>query len=108
MTGMVSFDSLLKNQIIMKTEFSINQLNLPDYPHELIEGCRRGDQRSQLQIYKLYYRLVYAICIQISDNPEIAENLMHESFLEAFENIGYYSGDTSFCAWILKFIKNDL
>lgn len=91
----------------MKAEISTNQVNMPCYLQELIEGCRKGDQRSQLQIYKLYYRLVYAICIKVSENPEIAENLMQESFLDAFDNIGRYSGDTSFFSWVLKFIKYD-
>lgn len=93
---------------MMKEEFSTNHVSLADYPHELIDGCRRGDQKSQLQIYKLYYRLVYAICLQVSDNPSKAESLMHESFLEAFENISSYSGNISFGNWISKFIKYDL
>ncbi len=92
----------------MKAEFSTNQVKFTDYPLELIEGCRRGDQRSQLQIYKLYYKLIYAICLQISDKPSVAESLMHESFLEAFENIGSYSRETGFVTWLLKFIKYDI
>ena len=92
----------------MNAEFSTNQFSLKDYPVDLIEGCRRGDQKSQLKIYKLYYRPVYAICLRVSDNPATAESLMHESFLEAFENIQSYTGDTSFDVWILKFIKYDL
>jgi DNA-directed RNA polymerase specialized sigma24 family protein len=91
----------------MKAEFSTNQVSLADYPNDLIEGCRKGDHKSQLQIYKLYYRQVYATCLKLSDNPAIAENLMHESFLDAFENIGSYSGDTGFGSWILKFLKNN-
>jgi DNA-directed RNA polymerase specialized sigma24 family protein len=89
----------------MKTGISTNQVSFTDYTHELVEGCRKGDQKSQLQIYKRYYRLVYTICLKVSDNPAIAESLMYESFIDAFENIGTYSGDTDFGAWILKFIK---
>lgn len=91
----------------MKAEFSTNQVSFTEYPHELIEGCRRGDQKSQLKTYKLYYRLIYAICLKISDNPATAENLMHESFLDAFENIRSYSGETDFGTWILNFIKHN-
>jgi hypothetical protein len=97
-----------KNQKMMNAELSTKQFSLKDYPVDLIEGCRRGDQKSQLKIYKLYYRSVYAICLKVSDNPSTAESLMHESFLEAFENIRFYTGDTSFGIWILKFIKSDL
>jgi hypothetical protein len=103
-----SFASSPKKQKMMNAEFSTNQITLNDYSDDLIEGCRRGDQKSQLRIYKLYYRSVYAICLKVSDNPATAESLMHESFLEAFENIRAYTGDTSFGVWILKFIKYDL
>jgi RNA polymerase sigma-70 factor (ECF subfamily) len=91
--------------IVMKTDFRKNPDNFQDYPYELIEGCRRGDQRSQLQVYKLYYRPVFHICMNIVNDPATAENLMHESFLQAFENIGSYSGDISFSAWIRNFIN---
>jgi len=74
--------------------------------NDLIEACRRGDQQAQLQIYKLYYRSIYGICLQIADDPVIAEDIMHESFLSAFENISSYCGTTSLYSWIFSFIKN--
>jgi hypothetical protein len=97
-----------KKEKMMKAEVILNHVSLADYPQLLIEGCRKGDHKSQLQIYKLYYRQVYVNCLKMSDNPARAENLMHESFFEAFENIGSYSGDTGFDSWLLKFIKNNL
>lgn len=78
----------------------------PNPNNDLIEACRRGDQQAQLQIYKLYYRSIYGICLQIADDPAIAEDIMHESFLSAFENISSYYGITSFYSWIFSFIKN--
>jgi len=74
----------------------------------LIEACRRGDQKAQLQIYKLYYRSIYGICLQIVNDPAVAEDIMHESFLSAFENINAYCGNTSFTSWITGFIKKTI
>jgi DNA-directed RNA polymerase specialized sigma24 family protein len=78
----------------------------PDYPYELIQGCRRGDQKAQLQVYKLYYKKVFSKCMQIVNDPVAAEDLMHESFLIAFENMNSYKGDIIFPAWINLFIKD--
>ena len=73
--------------------------------NELIESCRRGDQRAQLQVYKLYYKPVYNLCLQIINERTKAEDLMQESFLLAFENIRSYSGKIEFYTWIVNHIK---
>lgn len=74
--------------------------------NDLIEACRRGDQKAQLQIYKLCYKSVYGICLQIVNDPVTAEDIMQESFLTAFENISAYCGKTSFSSWLISFINN--
>ena len=90
----------------MKSEFTNLQNNISDCPGELIQGCRRGDQKAQLQVYKLFYKPVFRNCLQIVSDTVAAESLMHESFLIAFENINSYSGDISFSSWINRFIKD--
>jgi len=72
--------------------------------NDLIEACRRNDQKAQLQIYKLYYKPVYNICLGIVSDPAAAEDIMHEAFLTAFENISSYCGNTSFSSWLNSFI----
>jgi len=73
--------------------------------NDLIEACSRGDHKAQLQIYKLYYKSVYGICLQVVNDPVTAENIMHESFMSAFENISSYCGKISFSSWLNSFIK---
>lgn len=79
-----------------------------DLNEDLMKKCRKGDQKAQLQVYKLYYKPVFSTCMQIANDPAIAEDLMHESFILAFENINSYIGDISFSSWIKKFINHDL
>jgi DNA-directed RNA polymerase specialized sigma24 family protein len=76
-----------------------------DLADDLVKRCKTGDQKAQLQVYKLYYRPVFSICMQIVNDPATAEDLMHESFILAFENINSYLGDISFSSWIKTFIK---
>lgn len=71
----------------------------------LINGLKSGDVRAQFQVYKLYYKLIYNKCLLISDDPVIAEDIMHESFLNAFENIGSYTGSMNLPSWIIYHIK---
>jgi DNA-directed RNA polymerase specialized sigma24 family protein len=90
---------------VIKSEPASQKNAIQDYPHDLIQRCRKCDPAAQLQVYKLYYRRVFSICIQIVEDPVIAEEIMHESFLTAFENINSYSGEISFSGWIATFVK---
>jgi DNA-directed RNA polymerase specialized sigma24 family protein len=92
----------------MNSQFTGTENNKADLHDELVIRCKKGDQKAQLQVYKLYYRPIFSTCMQIVNDPATAEDLMHESFILAFENINSYIGDISFSSWIKKFIKNVL
>lgn len=79
-----------------------------DLSDDLVKKCKKGDQKAQLQVYKLYYKPVFRTCMQLVNDPATAEDIMHESFILAFENINSYIGDISFPSWIKKFIKYEL
>jgi len=95
----------IKYQIVMKPQFTSMDNNKPDISDELVKRCKKGDQKAQLQVYKLCYRPVFTTCMQIVNDSASAEDLMHESFILAFENINSYLGDISFSSWIKKFIS---
>jgi RNA polymerase sigma-70 factor (ECF subfamily) len=92
----------------MKPQFTSRDNNNSDISDELVKLCKKGDQKAQLQVYKLCYRPVFYTCLQIVNDPAKAEDLMHESFFLAFENINSYIGDISFPSWIKKFITYEL
>jgi RNA polymerase sigma-70 factor (ECF subfamily) len=74
---------------------------------DLIVGCKSGDQKAQFQIYRLYYRTMYNICLKLVNDTEKAGYIIQESFLSAFEMINDYSGSVSFGDW-LEYIVIDL
>ncbi len=100
------FQNRLNMLEVMESKSTNLHNNVSDCPGDLIQGCRRGDQKAQLQVYKLFYKPVFRNCLQIVSDTVVAEALMHESFLIAFENINSYTGDISFSSWIDKFIKD--
>ena len=73
---------------------------------DLLDGCKNGDQKSQFQIYKLYYKAMYNTSLRIVSDVMEAEDIMQESFLAAFEKIDTYSGTVSFGAWLKKIVVN--
>jgi RNA polymerase sigma factor (sigma-70 family) len=74
--------------------------------HDLIEDCKRMDQKAQFQIYKLYYKAMYNTSLRIVNDPVEAEDIMQESFLVAFEQISTYSGNVCFGEWLRSIVQN--
>lgn len=73
---------------------------------DLIDGCRQNSQKAQVQIYKLYYKAMYNTALRIVNDTAEAEDVMQESFLQAFQKIEAYRGDSSFGAWLKRIVVN--
>jgi len=73
---------------------------------EIIDQCREGSQKAQFQLYKLYYRPMFSICMRLINNATEAEDVMQEAFLNAFTKIDSYKGEVSFGAWLKRIVIN--
>jgi RNA polymerase sigma-70 factor (ECF subfamily) len=81
-----------------KREFNIHQ--------ELINRSSKGDRKAQEELYRLYYRAMYSICLRILNDPVEAEDTMQEAFLAAFIKLGQYRGEMSFGSWLKRIVIN--
>lgn len=72
----------------------------------LIDGCREGDRKAQFSIYKLYYKTMYNSALRILNDSAEAEDIMQESFLDAFQKINQYGGLVSFGSWLKRIVIN--
>ncbi|MRR21836.1 hypothetical protein EG830_02510 [bacterium] len=69
---------------------TFSAFSLPPIPNpetSLINACRQGDQRAQLQIYKLCYKVIFNICLMVVPDQAKAEEIMHEVILASLEEI---------------------
>jgi RNA polymerase sigma factor (sigma-70 family) len=73
---------------------------------DLIDRCRVGDTKAQFELYKLYYKPMYNVCLHLIGNEVDAEDVMQEAFLKAFTKIDSYEGKVSFGAWLKKIVIN--
>jgi len=83
-----------------------SDIQYADIHKDLLDGCRRFDHKAQFQIYKLYHRAMYNICLRIVKDTMEAEDIMQEAFLSAFEKIETFSGTVSFGAWLKRIVEN--
>ena len=73
---------------------------------DLIDRCKLGDQKAQMQIYKLYYRAMYNTSLNILGDTAEAEDIMQESFLKAFSLLPGMKLESSFGGWLKKIVVN--
>jgi RNA polymerase sigma-70 factor (ECF subfamily) len=66
----------------------------------LIEDCKKGSSQAQFNLYKLYSKAMYNLAHRILNNREDAEDILQESFLDCFRNIGSFRFESTFGAWL--------
>ncbi len=74
---------------------------------DLINACRAGDRKAQFKIYKLYYKAMFNTSLRIVNDTAEAEDIMQESFLDAFRRLDSYSGEGSFGMWLKRIVVNN-
>lgn len=74
---------------------------------ELLEKCRRGDERAQMMVYNKYSKAMYNTAFRIVKHSAEAEDIMQECFLKAFSKLDSYQGTSTFGAWLKKIVINE-
>ena len=74
--------------------------------HAHIEGCRRGESKSQRWIFERYYRLMFGVCMRYVSDRDAVQDVVQEGFLKVFTNIEGYTFKGSFEGWIRRIMVN--
>lgn len=58
------------------------------------------------EIYKEYSKIVYCYLLSLTNNTEIAEDLMQSTFYSAVKNLNKFRNEASMKTWLCKIAKN--
>ncbi len=72
----------------------------------LLSQCIDNNEKAQLTIYNLYYKAMFNVSFRIVNDYAIAEDVMQESFLKAFQKLATFSKNVTFGAWLKKIVVN--
>lgn len=72
----------------------------------LVEECREGSRTAQYELYKRYSRAMFNTSLRILGKEAEAEDVLQESFLDAFLRIDSFRGQSSFGAWLKRIVVN--
>ncbi|WP_112379025.1 RNA polymerase sigma factor [Flagellimonas maritima] len=78
-----------------------------EHTDALLQSCLKGKQSAQMEIYNRYYKAMYNISFRIVKNSAEAEDVMQESFLNAFTKLHTFKGDVTFGAWLKRIVINN-
>lgn len=73
---------------------------------QLIEGCKRGDRKSQKKLYDTYAARMMAVCFRYTGDKETAQDMLQDGFIKVFSNLESYAGIGSFEGWVRRVFIN--
>jgi RNA polymerase sigma factor (sigma-70 family) len=73
---------------------------------KIIKGCLSGDRRDQELLYRRYSPKFYAVSLQYSADTDEARDILQESFIKIFDNLGKFSHEGSFEGWMRRIVVN--
>lgn len=75
---------------------------------KIITGCKSNDRQAQGELYKLFSRKMFGMCLYYTKDYTAAEDGVQEGFLKVFEKIKQYKGKGSFEGWLRRVILNTI
>lgn len=78
-----------------------------DIHQALVEKSRQGDRKSQAALYKAYAKAMYNLCTRMLNDDALAQDVLQESFIDAFQKINSFRGDATFGAWLKRIVINN-
>ncbi len=72
----------------------------------LVALCKVGDVKAQYEIYNRFYKAMYVIAFKMVNDRSLAEDLLQESFLNAFLSMDQFKNEASFGTWLRKIVVN--
>lgn len=65
-----------------------------------------NDQKAYAELYNYYKDSLHSMLLKMTNNPEKADDLTIESFVQAFKNLHQYTPDYAFSTWLFKIASN--
>ena len=69
---------------------------------KLVVAMKAGDESAFSSCYQLLSPLVYSVILRICGRSAIAEEIMQDSFIQAFTNLAQLRQNTHFTPWIKR------
>lgn len=73
---------------------------------ELIEACKRGDEKAWAELVEITHREVYTLCLRILRDADDAADATQDAYLKAWRGLKGFRGDAQFSTWLYRVASN--
>ena len=84
-----------------------NKLEQLDFQRELVERCIKGERTAQYNLYRMYSKGMYNICLRMLNNQMEAEDTLQESFIDVYKKLHTFKYESTPGAWIKRIVVNN-
>ena len=77
-----------------------------DTHREIVLACQRRDRAAQRQLYQLYAKPMYNVCLRMLRHSHDAEDVLQVAFVQIFSKIDRFKFEASVSAWIKRIVVN--
>ena len=73
----------------------------------LVAEAQSGDANAFAALMSQYKSHVYHLALNITRNPQDAEDALQDAFLKAYAHLGEFRGDSRFSTWLVRIATNE-
>ena len=73
---------------------------------EIVEGCIRGERRSQEALFKQFYGKMMVVCLRYMTDRDTAQEVLQEAFLKVFDKLDVFDFKGSLEGWVRRIVAN--
>lgn len=73
---------------------------------QILSSARRGDTRAFEVLVRSYQADVWRLCLHITGNPAMADDVTQDAFVRIFRFLPRYRGDSKFSTWTFAIARN--
>lgn len=77
-----------------------------DDDSHLVERLKQGDQAALRSLYDKYLPRTYALSVRLAGDKEIAEDITQEVFVQVWQKINHFKGESKFSTWLRAVTSN--
>lgn len=74
---------------------------------ELIRRLQRGELDAFEALYRRFERATWTLALRLTGRADVAQEVLQDAMLKAFERARQFRGDAPFAAWLRKLVVNE-
>jgi len=78
-----------------------------DFQRNLVEKCIKGERTAQYNLYRMYSKGMYNVCLRMLNDSMEAEDVLQESFVDVYRKLHTFKYESTPGAWIKRIVVNN-